>query len=240
MGGRNAPEAIPVIRAKSDLQELSLRHLAPSPPVAVSEPRGSYGRSILRAVSHCNTIRPVLLSAKRHSMATRADFGLETRAAVRRREAEQIIRGVDHARLQHGLRNTRAHVRLGAILGARLANLLTGLEDYSADVVTDAPPDDAWAVTLASLNAMGEVLSSRHETDALTLLGIVRHVKGGPAVVYADVLTADRSGAVISLSGFAQSYLTNRGVSQMAVDSVATAIRRTLAQINSVGFQELA
>ena len=32
MGGRNTPEAIPILRAQSDLQELSLRHLAPSPP----------------------------------------------------------------------------------------------------------------------------------------------------------------------------------------------------------------
>ena len=126
----------------------------------------------------------------------------------------------------------RAHVRLGAILGARLGNLLTGLEDYSADVVTNAPPDDAWVVTLASLNAMGEVLASRHDVDSLTLLAIVRHVKRSPAVVYADVLTADPSGTVISLSGFAQRYLTTGRVSQIAVEGVATAIRRTLGQLN--------
>lgn len=173
-------------------------------------------------------------------MANWADFGLETRGEARRREAEQIIRSVDDERLQHGLRYARAHVRLGAILGARLANLLTGLEDYREDVVTNAPPDDACVVTLASLNAIGEVLASRHDTDALTLLAIVRHVKRGPAVVYADVLTADRSGAVISLSGFAQRHLPTRRVSQTAVESVATAIRRTLAQVDAVRFQELA
>ena len=159
---------------------------------------------------------------------------LETRADFRRREAETIFRDLMQEQLHRGLYYARAHVRLGAILGSRLAARFTRLENYSTDVVTSTPPYDAWLITLASLNALGDVLALRPDTDSITLLSVVRKVKRGPAIVYADVLTADSTAAVISLSGFAQRYLTNRRVSRVAVECVAAAIRGTVAQLDTV------